>query len=145
MVPGTMISDLRRRVRQALQDAKQNAATRRAVRDEASRAWDAALGQIVTPLMRDFASVLTAEGLGFRIDTPAGVARLVSDRSPDDYIEVALEDADDDQAPEVIGRTVRARGRQSVTIIEEPLGPPSELAADRLEAFLLKAITPWAR
>lgn len=139
------LSDLRRRVRQALQDAKQSGAKRRAARDEASRAWDAALSQQVTPLMRDFASVLTAEGLAFRIDTPAGVARLVSERSPDDYIEVALEDADEEEAPEVVGRSVRARGRQSVTVVEEPLGPPTELTTDRLTAFLLQAISPWAR
>jgi len=139
------LSDLRRRVRQALQDAKQNAASRRTARDEAARAWDAVLEQTVRPLMRDLGSALTGEGMGFRLDTPAGVARLVSDRRPDDYIEVALDDADERDAPEVIGRTVRARGRQSVTVIEEPLGPPSALTADRLEAFLLKAIAPWAR
>lgn len=142
MVPVTMMSDLRRRVRQALQDAKQNAARRRTARDEAARAWDVALEQTVTPLMRDVASALTGEGVGFRLDTPAGVARLVADKSQDDYIEVSLADADERDAPEVIGRTVRARGRQSVTVIEEALGPPSALTADRLEAFLLKAIAP---
>jgi len=139
------LSDLRRRVRQALQDAKQKAAARRAARDEASRAWDGALEQTVTPLMRDMASVLSGEGLAFRLDTPAGAARLMSERSPDDYIEVRLDDSDDRDAPEVVGRTVRARGRQSVTVIEEPLGPPSEITPDRLLAFLLKAIAPWAR
>lgn len=139
------LSDLRRRVRQALQDAKQNAAARRTARDEASRAWDAALEQTVTPLMRDMASVLSGEGLAFRLDTPAGTARLMSDRSPDDYIEVRLDDSDERDAPDVVGRTVRARGRQSVTVIEETLGPPSEITTDRLMAFLMKAIAPWGR
>ena len=139
------LSDLRRRVRQALQDAKQQAAARRASRDEASKAWDVALEQTVTPLMRDMASVLAGEGFGFRLDTPAGAARLVADRSPDDYIELMLDTSDDREAPEVIGRTVRARGRQSVTVLEEPLGSPSELSADRLTAFLLRAIAPWSR
>jgi hypothetical protein len=139
------LSDLRRRVRQALQDAKQKGAARRAARDEAARAWDAALADTVTPLMRDVAAVLSGEGLAFRLDTPAGAARLMSERSPDDYIEVALDGADEREAPEVVGRTVRARGRQSVTVIEETLGPPSELTPDRLTAFLLKAIAPWGR
>ena len=138
------ISDLRRRVRQALQDAKHKSAARRAVRDEASKAWDVAFEQTVLPLMRDMASVLTGEGIGFRLDTPAGFARLVSDRSADDYIEVLLDTADEREAPEVIGRSVRARGRQSVTVIEEPLGPPSDMSTDRLTAFLMKAIAPWA-
>ena len=139
------LSDLRRRVRQALQDAKQKAAARRAARDEAAKAWDVALEQTVTPLMRDMAAVLTGEGLGFRLDTPAGVARMVADRSPEDYIEVALDASEDRETPEVIGRTVRARGRQSVTVIEELLGPPADLSTDRLTAFLMKAIAPWAR
>ena len=147
MVPVTMsdISDLRRRVRQALQDARQKAAERRAARDDAAKAWAIALEQVVTPLMRDTASVLTGEGLPFRLDTPAGVARMVSERSPDDYVEVALDASDDREAAEVIGRTVRARGRQSITVIEEPLGPPADLSTDRLAAFLMRAIAPWAR
>ena len=139
------LADLRRRVRQALQDARQRAGARRIARDEASRAWDAALEQTVTPLLRDMAAALTGEGLAFRLDTPAGVARMVADRSPDDYVEIALAGADDHDVPEVIGRTVRARGRQNVTVIEEPLGPPSQLTGDRLTAFLLKAIEPFAR
>ncbi len=134
------LSDLRRRVRQALQDAKQKTAARRAERDEASRAWSVALEQTVTPLMRDVAQVLSGEGLAFRLDTPAGSARMADDRNPGDYIEVALDAADDRDTPGVIGRVVRARGRQSVTVIEEPLGPPGEMTADRLTAFLLKAI-----
>ena len=132
-------------MRQAIQDAKQKAAAQRVVRDEAAKAWSMALEQTVTPLMRDTAAALTGEGLGFRLDTPAGVARMVSDRSADDYIEVALESSDDLDAPEVIGRTVRARGRQGVTVIEEPLGPPSEISVDRLTAFLTKAIAPFVR
>lgn len=139
------LADLRRRVRQALQDAKQKSATRRAARDEAAKAWDVALEQIVTPIMRDMAAVLAGEGLGFRIDTPAGVARLVADRSPDDYIEVSLDASDDSDQPEVVGRSVRARGRQGVTVIEEPLGPPAALTTDRLTAFLLQAIVPFAK
>jgi hypothetical protein len=139
------LSDLRRRVRQAIQDTKQKAAADRVVRDEAARAWSMALEQTVTPLMRDMAAALTGEGLAFRLDTPAGVARMVSERSPDDYIEVALDMSDNLDAPEVIGRTVRARGRQGVTVIEEPLGPPSGMSTDRLTAFLMKAIAPFVR
>lgn len=139
------LSDLRRRVRQAIQDHKHKAAERRAARDEASRAWDVALEQHIVPTVRDMASALTGEGLAFRLDTPGRSARMVSDRTPDDYIELLLDDSDDVDAPEVIGRTVRARGRQSVVVQEEPLGPPKDIAADRVIAFLSKAIAPWVK
>jgi hypothetical protein len=137
------LTDLRRRVRHAIQDAKQKAAARRAARDEAAQAWEAALEQTVTPLMRDMASALTGEGLAFRLDTPARTARLVSERSADDYIEILLDDSDEREAPEVVGRSVRARGRQSVTVIEEPLGPPKDISTDRLTVFITNAIAPW--
>lgn len=139
------LADLRRRVRQAISDHKQKAAERRAVRDEASRDWDVALEQHVIPTVRDMAAALTGEGLAFRLDTPGRTARLVADRNPDDYIELLLDTSDDVEHPEVIGRTVRGRGRQSVTVLEEPLGRPKDMAADRVIAFLAKAIAPWVK
>ncbi|MDQ3070298.1 MAG: hypothetical protein M3R55_11295 [Acidobacteriota bacterium] len=139
------LTDLRRRVRQAIQDARNKAAARRTSRDEASRAWDVALDQVVVPLSRDMAAALTGEGLGFRLDTPGRVARLVSDKSPDDYIEIALDDSDDAESPEVLGRIVRGRGRQNVVVIEEPLGAPAGMAVDRLTAYFTKAIAYWVR
>lgn len=139
------IADLRRRVRQAIQDAKQKSAARRAARDEASAAWAAAVSTIVEPVATDVAAALTGEGLPFRLDTPRGTVRLVSERSADDYIEMVLDDSDERDAPEVIGRSVRARGRQSVTIVEELMGPPSQLSEDRVIVFLMNAIAPWAR
>ncbi|MEX2273746.1 MAG: hypothetical protein WD690_19940 [Vicinamibacterales bacterium] len=139
------LSDLRRRVRQAIQDAKQKGAARRASRDEAAGAWATVVSAVVEPVATDVAAALTGEGLPFRLDTPRGTVRLVSERSPDDYIEIALDDSDEREAPEVIGRTVRARGRQSVTVVEELLGPPAQLSEDRVVAFLMGAIAPWAR
>lgn len=139
------LTDLRRRVRQAIQDAKQKAAARRASRDEAAAAWSTAVAEIVEPVATNVAAALTGEGLPFRLDTPRGTIRLVSERSADDFIEIVLDDSDEREAPEVIGRTVRARGRQSVTVVEELLGPPSQLSEDRVIVFLMNAIAPWAR
>ena len=139
------LADLRRRVRQAIQDAKQQAAARRAARDEASAAWATAVAEIVEPAATNVAAALTGEGMPFRLDTPRGTIRLVSERSADDYIEIVLDDSDERDAPEVIGRTVRARGRQSVTVVEELLGPPSQLSEDRVIVFFMNAIAPWVR
>ncbi|MDQ3168882.1 MAG: hypothetical protein M3Q55_01950 [Acidobacteriota bacterium] len=139
------LTDLRRRVRQAIQDAKRRGAARRAARDEAASAWATAVSAVVEPVATDVAAALTGEGLPFRLETPRGTIRLVSERSADDYIEIVLDDSDERDVPEVIGRSVIGRGRQSVTVIEELLGAPSDLAPDRITAFFLNAIAPWIR
>ena len=139
------LTDLRRRVRQAMQDAKRKAAQRREARDEASKAWDTAVAEVVEPAATQMAAALTGEGLPFRLETPRGTIRLVSERSKDDYIELVLDADDERDAPEVIGRNVIGRGRQSVTVIEESLGTPFELTDDAVTEFLLKAIGPWIR
>ena len=139
------LTDLRRRVRQAIQDAKRKAADRRAARDEASKAWATAVAEVVEPEATVMAAALTGEGLPFRLETPRGTIRLVSERSADDYIEIVLDESDERDEPEVIGRSVIGRGRQSITVIEEPLGAPSDLAPDRVTAFFLNAIGPWIR
>ena len=139
------LTDLRRRVRQAVQDAKRRGAARRAARDEASSAWATAVSEVVEPVATDVAAALTGEGLPFRLETPRGTVRLVSERSADDYIELVLDDSDEPESPEVIGRSVIGRGRQSVTVVEEPLGPPADLTNDRLTEFYMNAIAPWIR
>ena len=139
------LTDLRRRVRQAMQDAKRRAAQRREARDEASKAWDTAVADVVEPAATQMAAALTGEGLPFRLETPRGTIRLVSDRSKNDYIEIVLDANDERDVPEVVGRNVVSRGRQSVTVIEESLGAPSELTEDRVTELLLKALGPWIR
>lgn len=139
------LTDLRRRVRQAMQDAKRKAAQRREARDEASKAWDTAVAEVVEPAATQMAAALTGEGLPFRLETPRGTIRLVSEHSKDDYIEIVLDADDERDVPEVIGRNVIGRGRQSVTVIEESLGAPSALTEDRVTEFLLKASGPWIR
>lgn len=139
------LTDLRRRVRQAMHDAKRKAAQRREARDEASKAWDTAVAEVVEPAATQMAAALTGEGLPFRLETPRGTIRLVSERSKDDYIEIVLDADDERDVPEVIGRNVIGRGRQSVTVIEESLGPPSELTDDRVTEFLLNAVGPWIK
>ena len=139
------LTDLRRRVRQAIQDAKRKKGERREARDVASAAWATAVADVVEPAATQMAAALTGEGMPCRLETPRGAIRLVSDHNRDDYIELVLDDSDERDRPEVIGRSAIGRGRQSVTVIEEPLGEPADLTDDRVTEFLLGAVGPWIR
>ena len=89
------------------------------------------------------ASALVAEGHRFKIFTPVGSVRLVSESSGEDYIEIALDTSAD--PPVVIGRTSRARGRRP-TASEYPIKedvPIEDLTDEDVLAFLLKQLTPF--
>jgi hypothetical protein len=85
------------------------------------------------------ANVLRAEGFAFTVFTPGGSVRLMSDRSTEDYIELALDTTDDE--PVVSGRTGRSRGRRVVES-ERPIGPPATLTENDVLGFVLTALEP---
>jgi hypothetical protein len=93
-------------------------------------------------LFRQIAAVLKAEGRMFTVFTPGGSVRLMSDRSADDYIELAL---DTTQAyPQVIGHASRGRGRR-VTESETALGHGGavrELTEEDVLAYVMKELEP---
>jgi hypothetical protein len=107
------ISDIRRRFRAAIDQAKKATAERRARADAASIAYAAFLRDIGIPVFRMFANVAKAEGQPFTIFTPANGVRLVSERHADDYIEVYLDASQD--PPEVMARVNRRRGGDVIT------------------------------
>ncbi len=107
------ISDIRRRFRAAIEQAKKAAAARRARADAASVAYDAFLRDIAVPVFRMVSNVAKAEGQPFTIFTPAGGVRLVSERHADDFVEVFLDASQD--PPEVMARVNRRRGGDVVT------------------------------
>ena len=109
------ISGIRRRLRAAIDHAKVQAAERRARVDTAARDYEEFLAQRAVPLFHQFATALGAEGHLFKVFTPAGSVRLASERSPDEFIELFLDDSAD--PPEVLGRTSRGRGRRMVTSV----------------------------
>lgn len=136
------ISEVRKRLLQAVARARQDAAARRAEADAAERDYARFLDEVAGPVVRQFAGALKAEGYPFQIATPAGVVRLVSERSHEDFIEIALDASD---RPVVVGRTSRGRGRRVVTE-ERPLGDRAaiaELGEEDVLAFLLAAIQPF--
>jgi hypothetical protein len=87
--------------------------------------------------------VLKAEGQAFRVDTPAGRVRLVSERSADDHIELALDTTG--QAPGVVGAVNRTRGRERVSE-EHILASGAAIASldeERLLEFFTAVLGPF--
>lgn len=107
------VSDVRRRLRGAIDEAKRRAAGRRAYVDEAAGAWEKILETTVVPASHTLASALTGEGYRFKVVTPAGAARLVLERSAEDFVELALDTVRD--VPAVMLRSTRGRGRRMVS------------------------------
>jgi hypothetical protein len=107
------IPEVRRRLRGALERAKREAAERRARADAGAREYDDFLEQRAAPAFRLFAAALVGEGRPFKVQTPAGSIRLVSDSSADDYIDLSLDATQD--PPRVVVRTSRGRGRRNIS------------------------------
>jgi len=134
------VSDVRRRLRGAIDAARCEAAARRERSDAAHRDYETFLAQRATPTFRLLASALAGDGHRFTIFTPADSVRLVSESSSDDFIELALDTSLD--PPGVVGRTSRGRGRRNVSserVIREGTSIGDLTDEDVLE-FLLPGI-----
>lgn len=134
------VSEVRRRLRAAVEQARAAAEQRRARKDQAARDYDALLEQRIIPVFHHVAAALTSEGHLFKVFTPAGSARLASERSHEDYIELALDDASD--PPAVVGRTSRGRGRRMISS-ERPVAPGVPIAGiteEHVLAFVLEEV-----
>ena len=137
------VSEVRRRLRASIEKAKQHAADRRARNDARARDFEVFLSERATPVFRQFAAALTAEGHAFKVFTPAASIRLAADRSPEEFIELVLDDSSD--PPAVVGRTTRGRGRRNVSS-ERAVGggaPVADLTEEDVLAFLLEEIVPF--
>ncbi len=133
-------SDIRRRLRQALEEAKKATAERRSRADAAATAYASFLQDIATPVFRMVANVAKGDGHPFSVFTPAEGVRLVSDRHGEDFIELWLDAALD--PPQVATRVNRVRGR-NVTTTEGLLrgdAPIHALADEDVLAFVLANI-----
>jgi hypothetical protein len=137
------ISEVRKRVKSAIERARADAAARRVRVDEADRAYAAFLEGVAGPIFRQVANALQAEGYVYRVFTPAGGLRLSSERSPEDFIELALESAT--QPALVLVRANRGRGsrlRTSEVPLREDRAIEELTETDVLEA-LLREIRPF--
>ena len=135
--------EVRKRLRQTIEAAKREAAARRSAMGEVQKTYDAFLEERAVPLLRQVASALKAEGHVFQVLTPAGTARLQSDRERDDFLEVALDVRDN--IPVVIGRISQVRGSQLQTA-EQPIRGqlrPSDLSDEDVLDWVLRVILPF--
>lgn len=136
-------AEVRRRLKGAITRAKAEAQERRSRNDAAARAYEAFLTGRAVPLFHTFANVLAAEGLRFKVFTPAGSVRLSSESGAEDYIELALDTTAD--RPQVLGRSSRGRGRRSVSS-ERPVKPGTaveSLTEEDVLDYLLDEIQPF--
>jgi hypothetical protein len=135
------IPEVRRRLRAAIEKARQAAEARRARTDAAARDYQLFLEQRATVVFQQLAGALKAEGYSFKVFTPASSIRLASDRSPEEFIELSLDDTSD--PPAVLGRTSRGRGRR-MTTSERAIGDGAaiaDLTEEDVLAFVLDEIT----
>lgn len=107
------VGEVRRRVRLRIEALKHEAAQHRTQVDAASAAYGPWLEQVAVPLFRQFTNVLRAEGLLFRVHTPAGLVRIEAERSADDHLELVLDT--ERRPPAVVLRRGYTRGHHTFT------------------------------
>jgi hypothetical protein len=137
------VSLVRKRLQQAIAASRERAQVRRQRMADATRDYEAFMRDIAAPVARQLANALKAEGYGFTVFTPGDGLRLASDRSRDDFIEVALDTSGD--TPLVAGRIRRTRGSRTIDE-ERPVKPgaaPAALTEEDVLEFLVKALEPW--
>lgn len=137
------VSDVRRRIRNAIDAARTRSAERRLRTDDAARAFDQFLDAVAVPAFHVVANALTGEGHRFNVTTPGRTARLSPERTSEDFIELAL-DTDRDR-PGVVLRASRGRGRRMISTehsLREDL-PIGELAEDDVIAALIDEVIPF--
>ena len=135
------ISDIKRRVNETIDRAKRAAAERRAASDQAAKDFGEFLENVAVPIFRQVANVLRAEKYFFSVFTPGGSVRLMSDRTAEDFVELALDTSGG--RPVVVGHTSRQRGRR-ITESERPLEARSiaDISEEDVLEFLLKGLEP---
>jgi hypothetical protein len=130
-------------VQSAISVAKSRALERRHRVDEAERAYAAFLENVATPVVRQVASALKAEGYPFTVSTPGGGLWLASDHGRDDFVELVLDTSGDH--PQVMGRISQSRGSRRLED-ERPIRPntpPDALSEDDVLDFVVRTLERW--
>jgi hypothetical protein len=131
------VSEVRKRILDTLARAKSEAATRRARNAEVATAYERFLETVAAPLVHQVASILKVEKFQFAVHTPAGAVRLVSERSPEDFVEIRLDTSG--QVPQVVAHVERVRGRE--TLVEDRLIRPGVLVEHLTDQDVLDAVS----
>ena len=123
--------------------ARQRSQIQRQRASDAEKAYAMFLQDVATPVMRQLANALKAEGHAFTVFTPGDGLRLAADRGRDDFIEFALDTSG--TPAQVIGRVSHSRGSRTIDE-ERPVkrgAPPEALTEQDVLDFLLSALEPW--
>ena len=134
------VSDVRRRIRAAIDAARVRGLERRTRTDEASRAYDQFLEASAVPAFHMVVNALTGEGHRFTVITPGRAVRMSPERSSEDFVELSLDTERD--RPAVVIRSSRGRGRRVVMTeraLREDL-PIGELADEDVIAALIEEL-----
>ena len=137
------VSHVRRRLKSAIDAAREQSRRRREEVAEAERAYENFITEIATPVARQLANALKVEGYAFTVSTPGTGLRLASDRSRDDVIEFGLDVSP--KRPEVVATIRRQRGSRTIDQ-EVPVKRgafPEEISEEDVLEFLLTALEPW--
>ena len=137
------VSDVRRRIRAAVEGARLRATERRASADEASRAYDQFLEATAVPAFHTVVNALTGEGHRFKVITPGRAVRMSPERTAEDFIELSLDTERD--MPAVMILASRGRGRRMVNterVLRE--GPKiAQLTDEDVVSALLEELLPF--
>lgn len=139
------VAELRRQLLREIEQARAEAVERRQGSDAAHAAYAHFIVETAGPLVRQTVSVLRAEGLPFQAQTPAGSARIASEKSADDFVEFVLDTSV--RPPRVLGRVSVAVNRQNVHVEERPIAEGTaigKLNETDLLPFLVPAVARLA-
>lgn len=137
------VAQLRKRLKNEIEQARRTAAERRERGRAARRSYDTFVETIATPLFRQVANVLKAEGMTWEVQTPAEGVRLVADRHRDDVIALELDDTQD--PPQPMLTAVRRWGSRSLRR-ERPVKERTaidQLTEEDLLDRLFEELRPW--
>ncbi|MCC7180795.1 MAG: hypothetical protein IT177_20620 [Acidobacteria bacterium] len=135
---------LRKRVQKAMEQARREAADRRAQVNEARKAYDEFLESRAIPAFRAMAVVLKAEGLAWEVMTPSGEVRLVPDRRRDESIALSFDATAD--PPQAMVSITRGRGGRVLHAEREVKSGTRSVAAlteDDVLDMLIEELAPW--
>lgn len=135
--------ELRRQIYLAIERTKRESAERRAATDRAAAAYSTFLADIAVPFVRQVVTILRADNHLVTAFTPAGSARVASDRAAEDFVEIALDESG--AAPHVVIRTSVHRGRAGVIASEQHVAPMKAIDQltdqDLADAFIPELLT----
>ena len=134
---------VRNRLARAIDAARVRAQHRRQLIAAGETAYSAFLTDVATPLVRQVANSLKAEGHPCTVSTPEGGLTLTSDRVRGDSISFFLDVTGN--IPQVMIRVDRTRGSRTLSE-DRALAPGTaigDLSDEQVLAFLIDALEPW--